>query len=152
MVGDEQTGRPGELELVASDTPGSDHGIEAGSTSPGYTKPYEYTDADGDTSPTKIFLVAFVTIKIRMAKTWPRWSRTIVPGSPKRKIGLAFNYAPGSQSPPTKAKLQGSAVDAAIPLSDAQRDLTHHPRVLPKVIALVLQVAISLSWTLPLHF
>lgn len=138
-----------------------------GSTSPGYTRPYEYTDGDGETSPTR---KSYVPGGFRYdqdpsgAQRGRDGQDQLSPNSQQKKIGLAFNYAPGNEddlkkqaeklkagqlsprtrdklnkgqlsprtkakllkeanlSPTTRAKLQGSAVDAAAqPLSDAQK-------------------------------
>ncbi|XP_073811223.1 erythrocyte membrane protein band 4.1 like coracle isoform X4 [Musca autumnalis] len=137
------------------------------SKSPGFTKPYEYTEGDGETSPTR---KSYVPGGFRYdqdpsgAQRGRDGQDQLSPTSQQKKIGLAFNYAPGNEedlkrqaeklksgqlsprtrdklnkgqlsprtkakllkeanlSPTTRAKLQGSAVDAAAqPLSDAQK-------------------------------
>lgn len=141
-----------------------------GSTTPGVTRPYEYAvDADGKaSSPTR---KSYTPGGFRYDQD-PNSGKQIgadgqeqlSPTSQQKKIGLAFNYAPGNEnalketaekiksgqlsprtqdklnrgqlspksrakllqdgnlSPTTRAKLQGSAVDAAaVPLSDGQK-------------------------------
>ncbi|XP_058983608.1 protein 4.1 homolog isoform X2 [Musca domestica] len=165
----------GQLELVSTtgvgsgaDGTGKDQGDKSrDSKSQGFTKPYEYTDGDGETSPTR---KSYVPGGFRYdqdpsgAQRGRDGQDQLSPTSQQKKIGLAFNYAPGNEedlkkqaeklksgqlsprtrdklnkgqlsprtkakllkeanlSPTTRAKLQGSAVDAAAqPLSDAQK-------------------------------
>ncbi|KAH8373551.1 hypothetical protein KR200_004914 [Drosophila serrata] len=140
-----------------------------GSTTPGgVTRQYEYAvDADGNTSPTR---KSYTPGGFRYdqdpnsRKSGGDGQEQLSPTSQQKKIGLAFNYAPGNEnalketaeklkagqlsprtqdklnrgqlspksrakllqdpllSPTTRAKLQGSAVDAAaVPLSDSQK-------------------------------
>ncbi|XP_034102551.1 protein 4.1 homolog isoform X2 [Drosophila albomicans] len=141
-----------------------------GSATPGVTRPYEYAvDADGNaSSPTR---KSYTPGGFRYdqdpnsgKQLGPDGQEQLSPTSQQKKIGLAFNYAPGNEnalketaekiksgqlsprtqdklnrgqlspksrakllqdgnlSPTTRAKLQGSAVDAAaVPLSDAQK-------------------------------
>ncbi|XP_022222973.2 protein 4.1 homolog isoform X5 [Drosophila obscura] len=139
-----------------------------GSTTPGVTRPYEYAvGTDGNTSPTRKSYTpgGFRYDQDPNAKNLGAdGQEQLSPTSQQKKIGLAFNYAPGNEnalketaeklkagqlsprtqdklnrgqlspksrakllqdgnlSPTTRAKLQGSAVDAAaVPLSDAQK-------------------------------
>ncbi|XP_061391417.1 protein 4.1 homolog isoform X2 [Musca vetustissima] len=166
----------GQLELVSTTGLGGKDGAadnkdqgdkSRDSKSPGFTKPYEYTDGDGETSPTR---KSYVPGGFRYdqdpsgAQRGRDGQDQLSPTSQQKKIGLAFNYAPGNEedlkkqaeklksgqlsprtreklnkgqlsprtkakllkeanlSPTTRAKLQGSAVDAAAqPLSDAQK-------------------------------
>ncbi|XP_064535808.1 protein 4.1 homolog isoform X1 [Drosophila montana] len=141
-----------------------------GSTTPGVTRPYEYAvDADGKaSSPTR---KSYTPGGFRYdqdpnsgKQLGADGQEQLSPTSQQKKIGLAFNYAPGNEnalketaekiksgqlsprtqdkinrgqlspksrakllqdgnlSPTTRAKLQGSAVDAAaVPLSDGQK-------------------------------
>ncbi|KAH8384747.1 hypothetical protein KR093_007339 [Drosophila rubida] len=141
-----------------------------GSATPGVTRPYEYAvDADGNaSSPTR---KSYTPGGFRYdqdpnsgKQLGPDGQEQLSPTSQQKKIGMAFNYAPGNEkalketaekiksgqlsprtqdklnrgqlspksrarllqdgnlSPTTRAKLQGSAVDAAaVPLSDAQK-------------------------------
>nr|NP_001286608.1 coracle, isoform G [Drosophila melanogaster]AHN56403.1 coracle, isoform G [Drosophila melanogaster] len=139
-----------------------------GSTTPGVTRQYEYAvDNDGNTSPTR---KSYTPGGFRYdqdpnsRKSGADGQEQLSPTSQQKKIGLAFNYAPGNEnalketaeklkagqlsprtqdklnrgqlspksrakllqdpllSPTTRAKLQGSAVDAAaVPLSDSQK-------------------------------
>ncbi|XP_032570136.1 protein 4.1 homolog isoform X5 [Drosophila sechellia] len=139
-----------------------------GSTTPGVTRQYEYAvDNDGNTSPTR---KSYTPGGFRYdqdpnsRKSGADGQEQLSPTSQQKKIGLAFNYAPGNEnalketaeklkagqlsprtqdklnrgqlspksrakllqdpllSPTTRAKLQGSAVDAAaVPLSDFQK-------------------------------
>ncbi|KRG04814.1 protein 4.1 homolog isoform X5 [Drosophila mojavensis] len=141
-----------------------------GSTTPGVTRPYEYAvDAEGNaSSPTR---KSYTPGGFRYdqdpnsgKQLGPDGQEQLSPTSQQKKIGLAFNYAPGNESalketaekiksgqlsprtqdklnrgqlspksrakllqdgslsPTTRAKLQGSAVDAAaVPLSDGQK-------------------------------
>ncbi|XP_043643074.1 protein 4.1 homolog isoform X4 [Drosophila teissieri] len=139
-----------------------------GSTTPGVTRQYEYAvDNDGNTSPTR---KSYTPGGFRYdqdpssRKSGGDGQEQLSPTSQQKKIGLAFNYAPGNEnalketaeklkagqlsprtqdklnrgqlspksrakllqdpllSPTTRAKLQGSAVDAAaVPLSDSQK-------------------------------
>uniref|UniRef100_A0A1B0AGC2 Moesin/ezrin/radixin homolog 1 n=1 Tax=Glossina pallidipes TaxID=7398 RepID=A0A1B0AGC2_GLOPL len=144
------------VPVVASDT-----------SAPGYVKPYEYTDGDGEISPTR---KSYIPGGFRYdhdpdsAKRASEGQDQLSPSAQQKKIGLAFNYAPGNEealkktaeklksgqlsprtrdklnkgqlspktrekllkevnlSPTTRAKLQGSAVDAAAePLRDTQK-------------------------------
>ncbi|XP_037717897.1 protein 4.1 homolog isoform X6 [Drosophila subpulchrella] len=139
-----------------------------GSTTPGVTRQYEYAvDEDGNASPTR---KSYTPGGFRYdqdpnsRKSGADGQEQLSPTSQQKKIGLAFNYAPGNEnalketaeklkagqlsprtkdklnrgqlspksrakllqdpllSPTTRAKLQGSAVDAAaVPLSDSQK-------------------------------
>ncbi|XP_041565971.1 protein 4.1 homolog isoform X5 [Drosophila elegans] len=139
-----------------------------GSTTPGVTRQYEYAvDDDGNASPTR---KSYTPGGFRYdqdpnsRKSGADGQEQLSPTSQQKKIGLAFNYAPGNEnalketaeklkagqlsprtqdklnrgqlspksrakllqdpllSPTTRAKLQGSAVDAAaVPLSDSQK-------------------------------
>ncbi|XP_034479751.1 protein 4.1 homolog isoform X3 [Drosophila innubila] len=141
-----------------------------GSTTPGVTRPYEYAvDADGNaSSPTRKSYTPGGFRYDQDPKSGkllgPDGQEQLSPTSQQKKIGLAFNYAPGNESalketaekiksgqlsprtqdklnrgqlspksrakllqdgnlsPTTRAKLQGSAVDAAaVGLNDAQK-------------------------------
>ncbi|XP_075169066.1 erythrocyte membrane protein band 4.1 like coracle isoform X1 [Haematobia irritans] len=98
----------GQLELVMAtglggDNDHSDKDKQRGSKSPtgGYTKPYEYTDGDGETSPTR---KSYVPGGFRYDQD-PSGARRsqdgqdgqLSPTSQQKKIGLAFNYAPGNE-------------------------------------------------------
>ncbi|XP_017867424.1 PREDICTED: protein 4.1 homolog isoform X3 [Drosophila arizonae] len=141
-----------------------------GSTTPGVTRPYEYAvDAEGNaSSPTRKSYTPggfrYDQDPNSSKQLGPDGQEQLSPTSQQKKIGLAFNYAPGNESalketaekiksgqlsprtqdklnrgqlspksrakllqdgslsPTTRAKLQGSAVDAAaVPLSDGQK-------------------------------
>ncbi|XP_026842310.1 protein 4.1 homolog isoform X1 [Drosophila persimilis] len=166
----------GRLGLVVTSGLGEQEQDEAnknaaknrGSATPGVTRPYEYAvGADGNTSPTRKSYTpgGFRYDQDPNAKNLGAdGQEQLSPTSQQKKIGLAFNYAPGNEnalketaeklkagqlsprtqdklnrgqlspksrakllqdgnlSPTTRAKLQGSAVDAAaVPLSDAQK-------------------------------
>ncbi|XP_073811219.1 erythrocyte membrane protein band 4.1 like coracle isoform X1 [Musca autumnalis] len=170
----DENGRPEEVNPEAIGLLSSGRKSRGGSPdksrdskSPGFTKPYEYTEGDGETSPTR---KSYVPGGFRYdqdpsgAQRGRDGQDQLSPTSQQKKIGLAFNYAPGNEedlkrqaeklksgqlsprtrdklnkgqlsprtkakllkeanlSPTTRAKLQGSAVDAAAqPLSDAQK-------------------------------
>ncbi|XP_017148834.1 protein 4.1 homolog isoform X1 [Drosophila miranda] len=166
----------GRLGLVVTSGLGEQEQDEAnknaaknrGSATPGVTRPYEYAvGTDGNTSPTRKSYTpgGFRYDQDPNAKNLGAdGQEQLSPTSQQKKIGLAFNYAPGNEnalketaeklkagqlsprtqdklnrgqlspksrakllqdgnlSPTTRAKLQGSAVDAAaVPLSDAQK-------------------------------
>ncbi|XP_030382451.1 protein 4.1 homolog isoform X2 [Scaptodrosophila lebanonensis] len=175
--GKDNAGDVGRLGLVVTtgqgeqqqQDPNKNAAGNRGSTTPGVTRPYEYAvDADGNASPTR---KSYPPGGFRYdqdpnsgKQVGPDGQEQLSPTSQQKKIGLAFNYAPGSEnalketaeklksgqlsprtqdklnrgqlspksrarllqdgnlSPTTRAKLQGSAVDAAaVPLSDAQK-------------------------------
>ncbi|XP_033253469.1 protein 4.1 homolog isoform X2 [Drosophila miranda] len=166
----------GRLGLVVTSGLGEQEQDEAnknaaknrGSATPGVTRPYEYAvGTDGNTSPTRKSYTpgGFRYDQDPNAKNLGAdGQEQLSPTSQQKKIGLAFNYAPGNEnalketaeklkagqlsprtqdklnrgqlspksrakllqdgnlSPTTRAKLQGSAVDAAaVSLSDAQK-------------------------------
>ncbi|SPP72677.1 blast:Protein 4.1 homolog [Drosophila guanche] len=166
----------GRLGLVVTSGLGEQEQDEAnknaaknrGSSTPGVTRPYEYAvGADGNASPTRKSYTpgGFRYDQDPNSKNiGVDGQEQLSPTSQQKKIGLAFNYAPGNESalketaeklkagqlsprtqdklnrgqlspksrakllqdgnlsPTTRAKLQGSAVDAAaFPLSDAQK-------------------------------
>ncbi|XP_046810951.1 protein 4.1 homolog isoform X3 [Lucilia cuprina] len=127
--------RPNELELVAADT--GDHN---NASAPGHTKPYEYTDADGDTSPTR---KSYIPGGFRYdqdpdgSKRGHDGQEQLSPGSQQKKIGLAFNYAPGNEE---DLKKQAEKLKSG-QLSPRTRDKLNKGQLSPRTKAKLLKEA-----------
>ncbi|XP_065366719.1 protein 4.1 homolog isoform X2 [Calliphora vicina] len=129
-----KSGRPGELELAVADS-----GDQNNSTSPGYTKPYEYTDADGDNSPTRKSYIpgGFRYDQDPDGKRGHDGQEQLSPGSQQKKIGLAFNYAPGNEE---DLKKQAEKLKSG-QLSPRTRDKLNKGQLSPKTKAKLLKEA-----------
>ncbi|XP_037807931.1 protein 4.1 homolog isoform X4 [Lucilia sericata] len=127
--------RPNELELVAAGT--GDHN---NASAPGHTKPYEYTDADGDTSPTR---KSYIPGGFRYdqdpdgSKRGQDGQEQLSPGSQQKKIGLAFNYAPGNEE---DLKKQAEKLKSG-QLSPRTRDKLNKGQLSPRTKAKLLKEA-----------
>ncbi|KAM7344143.1 erythrocyte membrane protein band 4.1 like coracle isoform 2-T4 [Cochliomyia hominivorax] len=128
-----KSGRPTELELVAADSGDQ-------SNAPGHTRPYEYTDADGDASPTR---KSYIPGGFRYDqdpdgnKRGQDGQEQLSPGSQQKKIGLAFNYAPGNEE---DLKKQAEKLKSG-QLSPRTREKLNKGQLSPKTKAKLLKEA-----------
>lgn len=117
---------------------GTDDKNRVSATPAGYTRPYEYSDGDGETSPTR---KSYIPGGFRYdqdpnsAKRGSQDQEQLSPGSQQKKIGLAFNYAPGNED---KLKAQAEKVKSG-QLSPRTREKLNKGQLSPKTRQKLLQ-------------